>query len=150
MSFARTSCILVALIVPARYRIMLVSAVKSRLRRMLLAWRNPPLVKSVSRNGTAYVSATRLAGNLTEDDVIAREGCHHQRRAFLGGAQIRKRKWSDDHIAGYKCAHAASSSGRSQSRRSMASDANIVARESVSASVRRSARSRSSKYETKS
>jgi hypothetical protein len=42
-----------ALIVPARYRRMLLSAVKRRLGRTLLACRKPPLVKSRSLSGTA-------------------------------------------------------------------------------------------------
>ena len=82
--------------------------------------------KAVMRQGTFGIEIRRLncdsggvpggcAGNLTEDEVTARQPRQHQGRSDLGARQIRKRKRHHDDVAAYKSRHAASSSGVSQS-----------------------------------
>jgi hypothetical protein len=60
--------------------------------------------------------AVRLAGDLAQDQVIARQIDNDQRRPTLAQLQVGLRKRQNHYLAGYRFAHAASSSGVLQSR----------------------------------
>jgi hypothetical protein len=87
----------------------------------------------------------RLAGGLSEDQIVTLECCENQRPAALGLTQVRKRKVEDRDITLYKLAQAASSSGASQSLAKAVSAASVGTDASAwsSARVRKNANSRS-------
>lgn len=60
--------------------------------------------------------AMRLARDLAQDQVVPGKIDNDQRWAALSQLEIGLRKWQNDNLAGYKFAHAASSSGVFQSR----------------------------------
>lgn len=77
--------------------------------------------------------AVCLAGDLAKDQVIAGQVDDYKCGATLALLQIGLWKWQDDDVAGYRFAHAASSSGVFQSRASTASLANKPLNDSLSA-----------------
>jgi hypothetical protein len=45
--------------------------------------------------------------NLTEHQIVARKISHDERRTALAGLKVGLRKRENDHLAGYRLAHAA-------------------------------------------
>jgi hypothetical protein len=73
-------------------------------------------VASVKRDGKTV--GTRSRGDLAENYVVTRKIDQHEGRSAFPDRKIRLRKWDNDDFAGYRFAHAASSSGKFQSRAS--------------------------------
>jgi len=71
-------------------------------------------IGGIQRNGGLIRS--RTGGDLTKDQVVTRKIDKDQRRSTLPDSKISLRKRNDDDFAGYRFAHAASSSGEFQSR----------------------------------
>src|SRR5580693_4545791 len=70
-------------------------------------------IRKVQLNGCGI--AVRFTGDLGKDPVAPTGFGQHNGRAKLGRRQVREREVNYDDLAGCKCAHAASSSGRFQS-----------------------------------